>query len=319
MSINSTLDALIELDNIVDNTELSYVEVKNFLHNYDLVERVYIPLTSKVNVSAETLELEIPDDKETEFYDKSILNDNFWKEDFLRKTELFTTPENVALTESNNDYNFLTRKVAETLSAVISDNKLSFSLLNAKTTDYSKDELERTPVLAIPLATIKKIVPTVGIEDLNLNGEDLDAIIYLGNADNVLEINNSNINVSNFNLSSFVLANKQINNLNQRIDVSKLNRTYLKKNGEIGNNVLFKDGAQHNAVLFKNLEDTPYIQAGSQPIVKVDNYTELDVLNKIVESHFKEDGDKLLLNDNRVVSRDNLDLILSKIISYYSV
>ena len=319
MDINSTLDALIELDEIVDNTELSYVEVKSFLDKYNVVEKVSIPLTSVVNISAETLELEIPEEKETEFYDKSILNDSFWEKQFLKKEKLFSTNLNVVLAQSNDDYNFLTKEVAESLSAVVSNNKLSFSLLNSNRTNYSKNELERTPATAIPLETIKKIVPAIGAKELELNGEGLDAVIHLGNADSDIEINENKLNMTNFNLKTFVLANKNINNLNQEIDVSKLNRTYLKKDGEIENNALFRDGANHNAVLFKDIEDTPYIQAGSQPIVKVNEYTKLDSLNKIIEGHFKEDGDKLLFNDNRVVSRDNLDLILSKIISYYSV
>lgn len=319
MDINSTLDALIKLDEIVDNTELSYVEVKSFLNKYNLVKKVSIPLTSIVNISAETLELEIPEEKETEFYDKSILNDSFWEKQFLKKEKLFSTNLNVTLSQSNDDYNFLTKEVAESLSAVVANNKLSFSLLSSNRTNYSKNELERTPATAIPLDTIKNIVPTIGTKELKLNGERLDAVIHLGNADSDIEINESKLNMTNFNLKSFVLANKTINNLNQEIDVSKLNRTYLKKDGEIENNALFRDGADHNAVLFKDIEDTPYIQAGRQPIVKVNEYTKLDVLNKIIEGHFKEDGDKLLFNDNRVVSRDNLDLILSKIISYYSV
>ena len=319
MNINSTLDALIELDDVVTNTELSYIEVKSFITKFDLFKKVSLPLTSKIDISAETLELEIPEDKESYFYDKSILTDDFWKEDFLKKEDLFSTPIDVTLTQSNDDYSLLTEEIAKSLSAVVYGNTVSFSLLNANKIDFSREELERTPATAIPLATIKQIVPTVGIDDIELDGSGLDAVVYLGGADSILEINEVKLSMSGFNLESFVLANRQLNNLNQEIDTSILNRTYLKKDGEIKNNALFRDDAQHNATLFKDLEDVPYIQAGSQPIVKVNEYTKLEDLNKIVDDHFKEDGDKLLFNDNRVVSRDNLDLILSKIISYYSV
>jgi len=319
-NIQNTIDALIKLDDLVNNTELLGFEVQGYLSDFEFVGNVKFPFLQSTVLKGETIKLNIDKDKESFFEDKSILSDDFWGKYFIKQDKLFSISKHINIAKDNDDNAFLVKEYVDEQTAVSNLNALSFENLNTSRTDLSIEMFERNSNMAIPLEFVKKIVPTLFSKNLfKFDIEKLNAHILLGNNSSVIKIMNQNLFLNEFNLKSFVMINKNIVNLDKELDVDKLKTKFLIKSSSISNDVVVPEDAETNIYQFNDLYSLPYIKAGDQVLFSPKEYTELDDLNKIIEGFYSSTPEEIGFDDNRIVSKDNLDAVILKMISYYTV
>ena len=315
MEIKSILDALINLEDIVNNTELDAVKVEGYLKNYLFVGKVLFPIIPNTEITGESLKLNIDSEHENAFADSSILSDDFWKEYFIKIDDLFSTysPKVKTLDE---DASFLTSDYIEN-NTVADGHALSFNMLST-TKNYTQEDFEKRPSLAIPLSNIEEIVPRfTSNQPIAMNLEKVDVIIDIDNSS--IKIYDEKLILDNFNYENFVFINRNINNISGQLDLARIRSSYLQKGSSIEPTVEVPEEADTNIAIFKDLLGVPYLKAGDKVLLKVQSFQDIDTLNTEIENHFSQNPNDIFFENNYLVSKDNLDAVISKIISYYSI
>lgn len=318
VEINNILESLFYLDDLISNTKIEKIKIDSFLNDYDFAQQVQFPILNDTTINAQTVKLVIPDDKKSLFKQNDVNTQEYIQNFFVKKNELFSVSNQVNIIPSKEPNFFLTTEYVDDNTAVVSPGIFSFNFLNTSQ-EFSLASLKELPTQAISLKIIKEIIPLKNHQNsINFDIKTLNMMIRVGYTGSNITLDNTNLIFNDFNLESFTLIAKNINNLDTKVNIQSLHKFFLFNKDAISHSTVLPIDTT-NITVFKDLLELPYVKAGDKAFIEVKDYTSLDDLDKIIGLHFKNDGNDIFFDDNRLVSKDELDAVLSKIIQYYSI
>lgn len=318
MTLESTVDALINLDKEISSTELSFLKVDGYLKNYQNVGKVMFPFLGETKIESNTVSLNISDDKKDFFEDKSILSDSFWSKYFFKVDFMFSSSNPIEVEENNNDQALLTKSYVYSKTAFIDKKTLSFNNLYS-TKDFTDSDLEKTSSEALSFAEIKKIVPLSStVDPIELNFDNIQANISVGQDSSII-INKEGIELSDFNFTLLSLKSKYLKGLGMEINKEYVNEFILHKEEVLPNTIEIPKNTKTNIAQFKDIFNISYIKAGDNVLMEIKNYSNIKDLDSSIDSHFNNNPLKLGFDENLLVSKENLNSVINKIVPYFSV
>ena len=318
MTLESTVDALISLDKEISSAELSFFKMDGYLKYYQKIGKVMFPFLSETKIEGNTVSLKISNDNEYLFEDKSILTDSFWLKYFIKTESMFSSSNSIEIEESDNDQALLTKAFVYSNTAFTNKETLTFNnLYSAK--DFKSSDLIKTSSEALSFAEIKKIVPLSStVDPIKLNFDNVQANISIG-FNSSIYLDKNGIVLSDFNFTLLSLKSKNLKGLGMEINKEYVNDFILHKEGVLSNAIEIPEKAKTNIAQFKDIFKIPYIKAGDNVLIEMKEYSNINDLESSIKSHFNNNSLGLGFDKNLLVSRDDLNNVINKIVPYFSV
>lgn len=319
MTLENTIDALINLDKIISSTELSFVEVDGYLKNYQIVGKVLFPFLTETKITADTISLNIPDDQKKQFEDKNILSDDFWTKYFIKAESMFSSSNSISVKDDDDDYALLTKEFVLSNTAFTSKHTLSFNHLKS-TKEFSDSDLKKTSAEALPISEIKKIVPMISDNSpVELDFSSIEASIFVGSNGGNISINKKGISFNDFNFTLLTLKSKNLKGFGMIINEEFVKDFILHKKDVLPNTVTIPKNSSTNIFQFKDIFKLPYIKSGDNVLMEVKEYSDSTELKDAVQLHYNDNPTGIEFEKNLLVSKDNLNTVVNELIPFFSV
>ena len=323
MDINSIKDALINLSQIVENTEMEYENVIAYLNDYIIVGKVVTNILKDVVIKGKTLKLEIPDDELDKFLKNEENSEDFWKKHFIKLDEAFNSNIEMNVKPLTEDNAFLTKEALEELSAFSKKNVLIFDYINYNPETLEGitiESLQNEPGLVLPLFLIRKIALEINNSDIvTFNVDNLEAKISFPGL-SVVKIKDKNLTFEGFDFGQKIFKYKSLKSNDMDFNLDEVASEFLLKNSNIPNDLIIPKGANTNIAVFDDILKSPYIKTGDKVDIKIEGFKDYETLKAEIDSHFSGNNKSSLKFDNNyLVSKDDLDKVIGYMISFFTV